>query len=251
MQRYFYDEMLTSEQFELPKEIYKHAIVVMRMRSGDKFELVTPDENVNVMELVTVEKNLAIAKKVDSFIQMTNLPVKTTIVCGLSKGDKADFIVQKATELGADEIIFFKGTYSVAKWDDKKRAKKLARLAKIALAAAEQSHRTTVPAISYCDKLENLKLASAQYGVVAYEEAAKTGETTNLAKLFEQLKKESATKPVALMAIFGPEGGLAPAEVQLLTQKGFVTAGLGSRILRAETAPLYLLSALSFALELR
>ena len=247
MQRYFETELLDVKNFELPKEIYKHAIVVMRAKVGDHFELVTADQKVHLMEVTAITKTAATAKEIEVFEQLTELPVETTIVCGLSKGDKAEFIVQKGTELGADHFVFFKGEYSVAKWDDKKQKKKLARLEKIALAAAEQSHRTTIPTISYCNSLKELKLVSDELGVVAYEEAAKQGEKANLVKIIEQL---TARKTSHLTAVFGPEGGLSTNEIELLTQAGFIQAGLGPRIMRAETAPLYLLATLSYALEL-
>ncbi len=82
---------------------------------------------------------------------------------------------------------------------------------------------------------------------MAYEEAAKQGEKANLVKIIEQL---TARKAPHLTAVFGPEGGLSTNEIELLTQAGFIQAGLGPRIMRAETAPLYLLATLSYALEL-
>ena len=68
-----------------------------------------------------------------------------------------------------------------------------------------------------------------------------------LVKVFDVLKTGEKKK---VTAVFGPEGGISPKEVELLKKKGFSFAGLGPRIMRAETAPLYFLSALSFALEL-
>lgn len=252
MQRYFENERLDVKNFELPKEIYKHAIVVMRAKVGTKFELVTPDKKVHVMEVTAIAKQTAQAKEVAVFEQVTELPVETTIVCGLSKGDKAEFIVQKGTELGADHFIFFKGKYSVAKWDAKKQGKKVERLEKIAQAAAKQSHRTTIPTVNYAPSLQALTLEPNEKGLIAYEEAAKQGESGNFVKILKELKeKQNESERPKLKAVFGPEGGLAVQEVQALEDKGYRRAGLGPRIMRAETAPLYLLSSLSFALELR
>lgn len=252
MQRYFETELLDVKNFELPKEIYKHAIVVMRAKVGDHFELVTADQKVHLMEVTAITKTAATAKEIEVFEQLTELPVETTIVCGLSKGDKAEFIVQKGTELGADHFVFFKGEYSVAKWDDKKQKKKLARLEKIALAAAEQSHRTTIPTVAYLSSLQELTLAADEKGLIAYEEAAKEGEKGALVTLLKEIKvAPKETKRPKLQAIFGPEGGLAFQEVTALEERGYIRAGLGPRIMRAETAPLYLLFSLSFALELR
>ena len=76
--------------------------------------------------------------------------------------------------------------------------------------------------------------------VVAYEESAKEGESAALIQAVAGLEKGAK-----LLFIFGPEGGLSPAEIESFEAKGAVLAGLGPRILRAETAPLYALSALS------
>lgn len=81
--------------------------------------------------------------------------------------------------------------------------------------------------------------------VVAYEESAKEGESAALLQAVSGLEKGAK-----LLFIFGPEGGLSPAEIESFEAKGSVLAGLGPRILRAETAPLYALSALSVLLEL-
>ena len=81
--------------------------------------------------------------------------------------------------------------------------------------------------------------------LIAYEDSAKQGEKSVLAEVLSKLKISSQ-----LMVVFGPEGGLAENEVKQLIQNGFKACGLGPRILRTETAPLYLLSAVSYQLEL-
>ncbi len=103
-----------------------------------------------------------------------------------------------------------------------------------------------MPDVQYLPNLQALTLPEAMIKIVAWEESAKQGEAAMLAQQFAQLHSGDE---VAFLV--GPEGGLKEAELELLTEKfGFVAAGLGPRILRAETAPLYALSALSFALEL-
>ncbi|SEM65705.1 16S rRNA (uracil1498-N3)-methyltransferase [Ligilactobacillus sp. WC1T17] len=245
MQRYFLNEDLKAQN-PLPNEIYRHAIVVMRMKVGERFELVTPDELVHVVEISQLENKKAFVKEVEVLKPVVELPVRAHLFCGLSKKDKAEWVVQKATELGADTITFFKGDWSVAKWDEKKQVKKLERLAKIAQGAAEQSHRVHIPQIKFMENLNQLDLPLATVGLCAYEEAAKEGEKSSMAKAMQLLKKDAKE----VYAVFGPEGGLSPKETDLLKQKGFLMAGLGPRIMRTETAPLYFLAALSFALEL-
>ena len=76
------------------------------------------------------------------------MPVNVTIACGLPKGDKLDFIVQKGTELGMAGILPFEAERSIVKWDAKKGDKKVERLRKIAKEAAEQCHRTVIPNVA-------------------------------------------------------------------------------------------------------
>lgn len=145
--------------------------------------------------------------------------------------------------MGVNRIVLTKMARTVVDWG-KQQEKKLARLQKIALNAAEQSHRLVVPEIlfmSYEDALQTDK----DLGLVAWEESAKEGEKATLLKV-----AESAQAGQRLAVLFGPEGGLSEAEVAQLQQEGFQPAGLGPRILRAETAPLYTLSALSVVWEL-
>lgn len=154
--------------------------------------------------------------------------------------------MQKATELGAKRIIFFESARSVSHWNDQRQGKKVERLQKIANAAAEQSHRNQIPEVSYVKDLKSLlTVFSFDHQVVAWEESAKQGERAALATVFDQV-----TPGQSLLAIFGPEGGLTETEVETMTAAGVVACGLGPRILRTETAPLYLMAAVSYHFEL-
>ena len=111
----------------------------------------------------------------------------------------------------------------------------------------EQSKRNLVPSITLFEKKSDFLAQLDQFDriVVAYEESAKEGEAAALLQSLTGL--EAGSK---LLFIFGPEGGLSPAEIESFTVKGAILAGLGPRILRAETAPLYALSAVSVVTEL-
>ncbi|EDL62514.1 RsmE family RNA methyltransferase, partial [Bacillus sp. SG-1] len=112
---------------------------------------------------------------------------------------------------------------------------------------AEQSHRQHVPNVEFPVSLTELVTLADNfdYKVVAFEEDAKIGEQSNLAGILRSAKPGDR-----LLAVFGPEGGLTEKEVNVLKDHGFVSCGLGPRIMRAETAPLYLLSAASYQFEL-
>ncbi|MGX7418815.1 16S rRNA (uracil(1498)-N(3))-methyltransferase [Carnobacterium gallinarum] len=250
MQRYFLKETLPNYQKEkiyLTEDHYHHMVRVMRMKPGHKVYLVMPNSQAFIAEIQEInEENLTLIWIKDE-IQDKELPVDVTIVSGLPKGDKLELIVQKGTELGAMTFIPFAATFSITKWDAKKAPKKIQRLEKIALEAAEQAQRRQIPVVEEVHTLAQIIAISKNYDqlIVAYEESAKLGEEQNLAKALKRL-----TSGEKILFLFGPEGGLSEQEIDSLVAAGFTCCALGPRILRTETAPLYALSALSYQMEL-
>ena len=245
MQQYFIKGSLQSPLVVTDKDTAKHMFSVMRFKEDDQVTLVFDD---GVKRLARVldpsQQSLEI---LEELADNTELPVQVTIASGFPKGDKLEFITQKTTELGACAIWSFPADWSVAKWDSKKLAKKSEKLEKIAQGAAEQSKRNLIPEVRLFDKKADFLAQLPQFDtiVVAYEESAKEGETAALVRALSGL--ESGAK---VLFIFGPEGGLSPDEIATFRQAGAVLAGLGPRILRAETAPLYALTAVSVLTEL-
>lgn len=245
MQRYFLDSRPQSDCFELPEDVAHHFVTVLRAKKDDMAEFVLPDrKTIMVAKVVNLTDKNATMQVLESYQPQVELPVETTLIIGLSKGDKSDLVVQKATELGVSRLIFVETAWSVAHWRNKSD-KKIERLQKIAKGASEQSHRLKIPMLSYAESLDALSLPEAATKVVAWEESAKQGEKSALAHVISELIPGDH-----FVGLIGPEGGLKATELTHLEQFGFTPVGLGPRILRAETAPLYLLSALSFALEL-
>ena len=163
---------------------------------------------------------------------------KVSVYMAFSKGDKLEHVIQKATELGAYEILTFPSARCVSKPDDKSLKKKLERWQKIAASAAEQSGRGRIPEVlvlgSYKEALE--RAAKADKPLMFYEhEQAVT------------LKMALAEKPYTTVSLLtGPEGGLEEREVDQARQAGLTVCTLGKRILRCETAPLCALSAVMY-----
>jgi len=244
MQRYFLTEEPEGKIFTLSEDIAHHFMTVLRGEEGSQAEFVMPNRKTlviaKVIEVNSGETTMEIVFERESDVE---LPIQTTLVLGLTKGDKPELVVQKATELGVSNIIFVETAWSVVRWG-MKVDKKLVRLNKIAQAAAEQSHRLQIPAVSYAESISALELPVG-HRIVAWEESAKQGETGQLVSTLNELQKDDH-----LIAMVGPEGGLSPEELTQLEKLDFKPAGLGPRILRAETAPLYILSAVSYALEL-
>ena len=227
------------------KAAVHHIFTVMRTSVGEKIQLVFEEGKVGLAEVVSSE--LCTVRLLEVLDVQTELPVHITVALGFPKGDKLEFISEKATELGASAIWAAPFKWSVAKWDSKKLAKKKEKLDKIVLGAAEQSRRQILPEICFFEKLSELVATLSQFDqvLIAYEESAKAGEQARLAQNMTSLKPGQK-----VLLLFGPEGGIAPEEIALFEQAGAEIVGLGPRIMRAETAPLYALSAFSTYFDL-
>ena len=165
--------------------------------------------------------------------------VNVSIYMAFPKADKLEHVIQKATELGAYEIVAFPASRCVSRPDDKSLKKKLERWQKIAASAAEQSGRGVVPKVialgSYQEALS--RAAQADLSILFYENERATTLRMTL--------EEKTYHSVSLLT--GPEGGLEPKEVEKAKDAGLRICTLGSRILRCETAPLCALSAVMYA----
>lgn len=165
--------------------------------------------------------------------------VKVSIYMAFPKADKLEHVIQKATELGAYEIVAFPSARCVSRPDEKSLKKKLERWQKIAASAAEQSGRGRIPQVrtvdSYSQALQ--EAAKADKAILFYENE----RATTLRMALE----EGSFETISLLT--GPEGGLEQAEVERAKDAGLRICTLGKRILRCETAPLCALSAVMYA----
>ena len=246
MQQYFVNGRAPQGIFQIKdKDTAKHMFSVMRLQADDQTVLVFDDGIKRLARVVDSQsKSVEIIEELADNVE---LPVSVTIAMGFPKGDKLEFVAQKATELGMAALWAFPADWSVVKWDGKKLGKKAEKLEKIAQGAAEQSKRNRIPAVRLFEKKADFlaQLTGFDQIILAYEEAAKAGEQANLVKALSGLETGQS-----VLVIVGPEGGVSPEEVAAFEGAGAVKTGLGPRILRAETAPLYVLSAISYATEL-
>ncbi len=172
----------------------------------------------------------------------SELPFHVTVYQCYPKGEKAETVVQKAVELGAHEIVFVLSQRCIARPDEKAMEKKLLRLQKIADGAAAQSGRCILPEVRGLISYENacLEASKADCAFLCYE-----GQDTK--PLRQVLEGAPHSKQYAF--VIGPEGGIAPQELQTAIEHGLVPTGLGGRILRTETAALFVLSAMNVLCE--
>ena len=165
--------------------------------------------------------------------------ILASVYMAYAKGDKLEHVIQKATELGAYEIVAFPSARCVSRPEDKHLEKKLERWQKIARAAAEQSGRGRIPRVTAAESYAQAvaRAAQADLGILFYE--------NENAHTLRQALAQTAFRTVSLLT--GPEGGLEEREVKEAEAAGLQVCTLGRRILRCETAPLCALSAVMFA----
>ena len=175
----------------------------------------------------------------DRQVSETEAAVQVSVYMAFSKGDKLEHVIQKATEMGAYEIVAFPSARCVSKPDDKSLKKKLERWQKIAASAAEQSGRGRIPQVitlpTYKAALERAALADK--ALLFYE--------NEHAVTLKMALEQGSYRTVSLLT--GPEGGLEVSEVEQARAAGMEVCTLGRRILRCETAPLCALSAVMYA----
>jgi 16S rRNA (uracil1498-N3)-methyltransferase len=243
MQRYFVDPGQMDEQYVMiTGDDVNHIARVMRSRIGDEIICCNGQGRDVRGAIEAIEETFVRVRILEEGLVNRELPVQVTIAQGLPKGDKMELVIQKGTELGAFSFCVFTSMRTVVKLDDKKEKKRLERWQKIAKEAAEQSHRSRVPDVGNVLTWREL-LASASrfhYALFAYEKE----ETAALRHALAEITPGSS-----VLIVIGPEGGFDEKEVMEAEAAGFVSVSLGRRILRAETAPLYALSCVSYQFE--
>ena len=245
MQRYFIDGKVPDNRItQITGDDAKHIAKVMRQTAGDRLIAVMEGKAFEAT-ILSAERDieLRLDREMESNVEM---PKQVTIACGLPKGDKLELIAQKSTELGMYAMLPFAAERSIVKWDAAKSDKKIGRLQKIAKEAAEQSHRTHIPAIHNVHSFKQLMEAAKSFDavIVAYEEEARNASPARFADILKTLYDKSS-----VLIVFGPEGGISDSEISVLKGAGALLTSLGPRILRTETAPFYALSAMSYEFE--
>lgn len=234
MQRYF----ALNEKLELSSSDIYHMYKVMRMKENDKIEVIY-DEVVYLCEITTLSVNSVKLQVLNKKITEDESSVKVTIAISLVKEQKWDFILQKTTELGVSQIIPLSLSRTLIKLDNNKYNKKCERWNKICKEAAEQSHRVTIPNISKQMNINDLVKLDYDLKIVC----STTDVNKNLKQVLSKHKRYDR-----ILVVIGPEGGISPAEEELLATNGFIKTSLGKFILRVETAPLFVMSAINYEL---
>lgn len=237
MQRYF--GKIIGKQVLLSDDDIHHLTHVMRCKVGDQVEIV--DDGMLYLAEVTHFRPLEI-DVVRKLRENNELSVKIVLVACLIKGEKMDFVLQKATELGVHEIILLESSRTIVKFKRDDKNVKLNRFRKILKEAAEQSRRTFIPRLNNVYSFANLKDVEADVKIIAYE--GEEGPTTSFNNIVNKIKPGQT-----VAVLVGPEGGFSETEVEYAERLKYKKVSLGRRILRAETASIYALSVIANKLE--
>lgn len=221
MQQYFVDKEIQSDEIiELDKEVLHHLIKVLRKDSVYTFRIADMNGKIFHAHLIDDKRCM-----IDEFLDENNeLDCDITCILSLIKSDKFELCIQKLTELGVKRIVPYNARRSVVKIKEKK---KLERFDKIAREASEQCHRNFIPEICDPCDLKDLKNYLSERNYICYESE----------KNISDIDKSSS-----VTYIIGPEGGFEDQEYEKIVSMGFESISLGKRILRAETAALYMTS---------
>jgi 16S rRNA (uracil1498-N3)-methyltransferase len=213
-----------------------HLRRVLRLRTGDGVVLFDDAGCEHEGIIRSLSEDRGKIEIIRSYQVNNESPLKTILALGLTKGEKMDWVVEKATELGVHSVIPFVSSYTIPKLNEKKVAQRSERWQKIALSAAKQCGRVRIPEIVAVTAFRDLvePVSSDALRLLFWEKECEQG----LSEL-----KERRTSVAEVVVMIGPEGGFSSHEAALAVDQGFTAVRLGPRILRAETAALAALSA--------
>ncbi len=240
MHRFFVPQ-LYAEEMNITGVDARHISKVLRMQPGDQLQIVSDDGVSALAEISGIDGESVTVHCLEKLAESHEPRVKLVLAQGLAKGEKMDFIIQKAVEMGAYSVVPVAMEHSVVRLDGAKAAKKVERWQKIAEAAAKQSKRDIIPQVQPVQTMRELLAGdTSETKIIAYE-------CEDRKSLKQALRDAQEKGPLeTLLLIIGPEGGISESELELAREAGAVPVSLGRRILRAETAGLVAISAIFY-----
>ncbi len=228
MRQYFAKGVLkVGDDYFFTSQQSHHLRNVLRAKSGDEVRIVDEDHHafLGVLAFDGEEVSCHLLEQAES----SNEDREIVCCAALIKKDKWEWLLQKASELGASKVVPLITKRTIISIEEKDLNKKLDRWNKLTLEACQQCNRDSLCEVVAPIRLTDIDLYQQQVNVVAYEKETET-------RLIDVLDDGS------ICFVVGPEGGLEESEVALLQEKGFQSVSLGNRILRAETASMFVLS---------
>lgn len=239
--RRFYSQGIDGQasSVEITGDEFVHLKKVLRSQPGDRVSVFNGLglELTGVIE--SIGRDSASVKVESRSHEQRESGRRITLFQGMLKGDKPEFIIQKATELGLYAVAFFLTPRAVPLFKPEKSKDKLLRWNKVAVEAAKQCGRSVLPRVEFIPEFEGVfKAGEEGFRLIFWE-----GGGSNLK---ETMRQAPPSKGVS--ALIGPEGGLTAYEVSLAEAAGFKKVSLGPRVLRAETAAIAAVSVIQYEL---
>ena len=216
----------------LPEAAAHHSVTVLRLQVGDTLNLFNGEGGEYRATLVAVNKRETRARLLEFDATERESPVDITLALGISAGERMDYSLQKATELGVTSIQPLATERSVVKLAGERADKRLQHWQHVVIAACEQCGRNRVPAVAPVQKL------------FAYLADVDRSKRRLLLSPDAATPLKRVAPAAGVILLIGAEGGLAPAEYQAAEASGFEPVKLGPRILRTESAPVAALAVL-------
>ncbi len=219
-------------EIALPEAAARHAVTVLRLQVGDTLHLFNGAGGEYSASLVAVNKREARVRLTEFHAAERESPLAITLVLGISAGERMDYSLQKATELGVSAIQPLATERSEVRLAGERADKRLQHWQHVVIAACEQCGRNRVPAVAPVQKF------------FAYLAAVDRSKRLLMLSPDAVTPLKRAAPSTDVVLLIGSEGGLAPAECQAAVASGFEPVSLGPRILRTETAPVAALAVL-------
>jgi 16S rRNA (uracil1498-N3)-methyltransferase len=231
----FYEPQSLSEgsEINLSDNVVQHVSRALRMRPGDALVLFNGDGFEYSAELTEVAKRNATAWITGADQPARISPLNLTIGQAISRGERMDYAVQKATELGMNQLVPLFTERCEVRLNSERQDKRRQHWQQVAISACEQSLRCDLPEISEPQSLNDwLDSVEANLKLVLHHHT--------------EQPLGNFDKPASVALLIGPEGGLSETEVELALSKGFKPVAFGPRVFRTETAPVAALSVLQY-----
>ncbi len=237
--RVYLDQALQSgAELALDKAAAHYLVSVLRLRADDSLIVFNGSGGEYAATLQSVTNKQATITVGSHSLGVAPSPVQIVLAIGLSRGERMDWVIQKAVELGVNEIIPLFTERCEVKLKGERALKKRGHWQQIAISACEQSQRNDVPTIKPAQSLSEFLTAVATPGNTDLKLILDPRAEQSLSSTL--LNQGASANTVVLLS--GPEGGFSDGEIELAQQEGVISAGLGPRVLRTETAPLAALS---------
>lgn len=233
--RIFTPQTLAAQQnIALEADAAHHLARVLRMPVDAQLVLFNGDGSEYFAHIVSIDKKQVLVAVDRAEVAERESPLAIHLGIAVSKGERMDWVIQKATELGVSHITPLQSERVEVRLHGEREEKKVAHWRAITIAACEQCQRNCIPVVDTVQPLSKwLAETQADAKLVLHHRS-----TDALA--------DGATKPRSVALLIGPEGGLSELEIALAERNGFQSLRLGPRVLRTETAPLAALSVLQF-----